>query len=85
MATGSVHAIRGVDFHLKENELLALVGASGGVHHDPADGRLPSGGGRREEVDGVGSGQSRMRTGNASDEECSVQRMTGKKWDEIHP
>ena len=29
MATGNVHAIRGVDFHLKENEVLALVGESG--------------------------------------------------------
>ncbi len=29
MATGDVHAIRGVDFQLKENEVLALVGESG--------------------------------------------------------
>ena len=29
MATGDVHAIRGVDFSLKENEVLALVGESG--------------------------------------------------------
>ncbi|MBR0146664.1 MAG: ABC transporter ATP-binding protein [Eubacterium sp.] len=29
MATGNVHAIRGVDFQLKENEVLALVGESG--------------------------------------------------------
>ena len=29
MATGNVHAIRGVDFRLKENEVLALVGESG--------------------------------------------------------
>ena len=29
MATGDVHAIRGVDYELKENEVLALVGESG--------------------------------------------------------
>ncbi len=29
MASGSVHAIRGVDFSLGENEVLALVGESG--------------------------------------------------------
>lgn len=29
MATGDVHAIRGVDFCLRENEVLALVGESG--------------------------------------------------------
>jgi oligopeptide transport system ATP-binding protein len=29
MATGNVHAIRGVDFYLRENEVLALVGESG--------------------------------------------------------
>ena len=29
LATGNVHAIRGVDFHLMKNEVLALVGESG--------------------------------------------------------
>ena len=29
MATGDVHAIRGVDFTLREGEVLALVGESG--------------------------------------------------------
>lgn len=41
MVTGDVHAIRGVNFKLRENEVMSLVGESGCGYHDTSDGGIP--------------------------------------------